>query len=117
MISRVEGSVRGELMMSDAALATFCGAGGRDKIAQIADPLSSDFLPLYTMWEALLHEIGAAVVFPLGIANSRCSSMKKGGSSGGRNVLAESGEERSAMMRVHRKRSHELRSVLADLRE
>ena len=31
--------------------------------------------------------------------------------------MAESGEKRSAMMGMHRKRSHELRSVLADLRE
>jgi hypothetical protein len=69
------------------------------------------------VWIALLHEIGAAVIFALGIADGGGSGMEEGGSGGGGNVLAEGGKEGSAVVGMQRKSSHELRSVLTDLHE
>ena len=43
--------------------------------------------------------------------------MEKSGCSGGRNVLTESAEERSAVVGVRRESTHELACVLTDLCE
>ena len=116
-VGGIEQRIRGVLMVGDAPLSTLGGTGSSDKIAQLIHPIRSKLLPLHSRRILLLDQIRVAGVLPLCIADGRGCCVEQGCCCGGGNVLAESGEERGAMMGVHRKSIHQLACVLTDLGE
>jgi len=87
------------------------------EIAQLLHPLKRSLLSLHSCRILLLQQVRATVVLPLGIADGGGRRVQESSWSGGRGVLTEGAEGRSAVMGVHRKRDHQLRCVLTDLCE
>src|SRR5680860_1015677 len=102
-------------MVAHTALSALGWTGSGNEIAQLLRPLRRQLLSLDPARISLLQQVGAAVVLPLRVAHGGWSCMQQSCRCGGGDVMAECVQERSAVVRVCGKRSHELGRVLLSL--